>query len=157
MAQRRAWGARELAAWLVMGIGVLTTVATSAPVDPAIAAQATVEVVPGRPVHVVIRASRSAVRHADASEISWWPAERVELALDGEPSPVESPFRFSDVEERCPGEGDCDIGMDVRLVEDVAATTVTIGARLEAAADARFLFPEDRSFPADATVTVLVE
>lgn len=80
---------------------------------------------------------------------SSWPAHLVARRF--------ASVRFEDPDEVCPFEDDCEIGLKVALAEDAPNTTLEVEVHLERFADGRFLFPEDRSFPEDATVEVLFE
>ncbi len=161
---------RERAAVLIAAVGALATIATSAPANPTVQARGMVAVGPGTPIHVIVRASRTAVRHADQLEVVVvasgavlgtvviTPDDSSLTAVTGSTSTTSfATVQALGVAELCPGDEACDIGFDVVVDAASGGFDVDVRASLIAFADERFLFPADRRFPADATIEVVLE
>jgi hypothetical protein len=153
MAQRSN---RERAAILVLACGALTTVATSRANDPELREEISLDLDAGERVHLVVRASRSAVRHAEHASIQTTNGARIDLVPDDESLRDQNLQSLGDPEELCPREGDCDLGLEVENIED-SATTARITVSFMVRGDSAFLFPSNRAFPEDATLEILVE
>ncbi|MBN8609776.1 MAG: hypothetical protein J0L92_04300 [Deltaproteobacteria bacterium] len=153
MAQRSN---RERAAIVVLACGALTTLATSRANDPQIVDEISLELEAGERVHLVVRASRSAVRHAERASIQTTNGARIDLVPDDESLRDQNLGSLGDPEALCPGEGDCDLGLEVENIED-SATTARITVSFLVQGDSAFLFPSNREFPEDATLEILVE
>lgn len=159
-----ATNARERLALMVGVLGALTTIATSAVQDPEVRVREAVHLdAGGEHVHLIVRASRSAVRHAELGQVSMRGSGPIVITPDdaGLASELEATgsglVRLGDPEELCPGEGACDIGFDLFVDAPSGTFTLDVEAALSRSADTRFLFPENRDFPADATIELVIE
>lgn len=169
LAQPLSLRTRTRLAYAVAALGALTTIATSAPRSHLLSDRGARTFDPGERVHLVVRASRAAVVHADRGDVFFYVRGTTSAGFAVTPDDAglaAGPTSFigafasvplEELEDLCPGEGDCDIGLDVVLDESAPLTTLEAELRLERFADRKFLFPEDRSFPEDATVEVLFE
>ena len=157
-------------AYAVAIVGALTTIATSAPRNHTIDAIEARTFEPGERVHVVVRASRRAIDHADRGEVVFVARDREDpqfvvtpddAGLATGPTSFRGGFtsvQLDDPGEICPGDDVCEIGIDV-VLDPAAATlrSLEVHAILERFADGTFLLPEDRSFPEGAPIEVSFE
>jgi hypothetical protein len=151
---------RRLATYGVLIAGAATTIATSAPANPTEFAQATREVEALEAVRVEVLLNAAATEHLRRHE----EAAVIELNLGGPAGIVVPDDEGSALAAvpgtertpatRCPESGDCVLGFTVEAEEaGILAATV----RVTVSADSRFLFPENRRFPEEAEVSVVIE
>lgn len=154
MAQRERTR-RERLSILVLAVGCAATLATAAAADARITDSLVIELGPRERAHFVVRASRSAIVHAQSASVSCRSAE-VHLVPDDPTIDPAQLFHLTMLEELCPGEDTCDLGFELESTA-VVDRSVPCEASLQTPADGSFLFPQDRSFPADATLELVVE
>ena len=152
---------------IVLVIGLLTTVATSAPEDFYLDGQSGMTFTGPTTVRAFVSANGDAIQHADQFQV-----EFELLAAQGGPFMVsvipDDPTRevqnasvdaggsiigFYDAIESCDGEAACEFGVSFDIPAD-ATVRFEIRGSLIAYGDPSFFFPENREFPASATVQV---
>jgi hypothetical protein len=159
---------RSLAVRLVLVVSALATVATSAPKDFTLTdvAERTLE---GGPSRIAVLANRAAVNNADRVSLAidlitatGTPPTLVTIIPDDPslpPETIEVGLGFTavdhDLTALCVRDRDCSAGVTVEIPAGRSIAVIATATVL-AYADTSF-FPEDRSFPDDATVAIEVE
>ncbi len=143
----------------LLALGCLTTIATSAPDDHRLEATQTLEIAAGASVHLRLDLDEVAMDHArDNAEHSRLRFDvrgsGIRVVSDDETFPPAEPdgvTQFAGL-DACPDSGGCTVGLTIESLG--AAETITVTAGLTTDGDQSFLFPADRSYPDDATVTL---
>lgn len=145
---------REGSFRFVLIVGVLTTIATSAPQHFILADAATVSLQAQTVKHVTVRFS------ADANE----PADELSVRLSGnvgsamiipdDPRIAPGTSLSIDALMVCPETGPCELGFSLDPGDELSAS-VDVEAQATRFADASFCFPDNREFKPTATVDVV--
>lgn len=157
---------RSVAVRLTLAVAALTTVATSAP-DNFVLSDMAERTLSAGPTRISVVPNRVAVNHGDRVSLTLQlsatggtapftvtivPDDAVRPAETIEISSVAREVEY-DLTELCPHDQDCDAGVTVEVPSRREVDAIATASVL-AYGDSRFLFPDDRSFPPDATVTV---
>lgn len=155
---------RAVAVKLTLVVATLTTIATSAPEENIMFDVADQTVASGT-FRVSVLANRAAVNHADDISLSLElvsatgaTATVVVVADDPRYAPEQleagaTPVRVTyDLTALCPRDRDCDAGATIEVGDALIDVTATGSASRKG--DGALVFPDDRSFPPDATVEV---
>jgi hypothetical protein len=159
---------RALAVRLVLIVAVATSVATSAPRDFTLTATADRAQVTDM-LHVRVSANEAGMKHADDLSV------RLELHAGAAPvtvtitsdDPQVPPEQIEvgaqatlgddvDLIAQCVPDRACDAGLTIEVPAG-SELGLAVTATLTAFGDSSFFFPDDRSFPDDATVAVALE
>jgi hypothetical protein len=158
---------RSIAVRIVLVVAALATVATSAPRNYLLTATAQRTLTAG-PTRISVVANRTAVNHADAgvrmelvlvvadgggpAKVTLVPDDKAMQPQTVSVAAVQVTEEF-DLSELCVPNKDCDAGVTVEVPAG-SSISANVIATMTAYGDSAFFFPDDRSFPGDATVTV---
>lgn len=150
---------RRLAVYVVLIAGAATTIATSAPHQPTEFAEATREVEALEAVRVEVLLNAAATAHLRAHEgavieLSFWGLAGIVVPDDEDSDVAAIPGTERLSLTGCPESGDCVLGFTVEA-EEAGVLDATLRATVPP--DTRFLFPENRRFPEEAEVSVVIE
>ncbi|MEO7735010.1 MAG: hypothetical protein ABIY55_28910 [Kofleriaceae bacterium] len=154
---------RSVAVRLVLVAATLTTVATSAPQNYYVTDTLDRPLARGT-LRIHAAANQVGMSHADdlsmklelhavgtASTTVTITPDDPELAVEQVALDAQVTFREYDLIALCQPDRACDAGVTIEIPPDVALSITATGT-LTAFGDPAFFFPEDRSFPADATL-----
>lgn len=157
---------RQWAILSILIIGLLATVATSPPPDYIIGEQAEMNFVGPTTVRAFVRVDARSAAHADEFRVAMvidsitgpWTVVAVPDDPNFEPisieaGPIEQEILFPDAIIACVDDGDCEFGVSFDIPEN-QEIRIQVDSSLLAYGDPSFFFPEDRSFPDDATMTI---
>jgi hypothetical protein len=142
----------------VIVVGVLTTIATSAPQGFSRDGTAERTLQPGDVAHVTVVFNRSANDQADHLGIEFfWTSSAPATLIPDDPAQPTRPltgFERIEADELCVEAGPCTLGFSIESGSLENAGTLEVTAVADRAGDASFCFPDNREFSADAAVEV---
>ena len=158
---------KNRAIYIVLFIGLLTTVATSAPADFYLDGQGEMTFAGPTTVRALVTVNRDAIRHADQFQVEFELQATlggpfmVQVVPDDPTREVQSvsvdaggtAIAYYDAISSCDGENACEFGVSFDIPADVAMR-IAVHGTLTAYGDPSFFFPENREFPASATIAV---
>lgn len=150
---------RELAIRVLLVIGILTAIATSAPPSDSVQDTRSAAVDSAGVTTLRVRFSAAAVEQASDLRISFLASSgpTVTLVPDDPAQPVVPIIGTLDIDatELCASTGPCELGFSLDTDTDPASTLVDVTASASRGGDPSFCFPDNDPFTADATVEVV--
>lgn len=149
---------RELAIRVLLVIGILTAIATSAPPSDSVQDERSVPVDDSGVTTVRVRFSAAAVEQASDLSLSFAPAGATVMFIPDDPAqPVIPIAGFVDLDATafCAPTGPCEIGFSLDVVDDPTPALVDVTASASRGGDPSFCFPDNEPFTEDATVEVV--
>ena len=151
---------RELAIRVLLGIGILTAIATSAPPSDSVQDTRSATVDNAGVTTLRVRFSAAAVEQASDLRISFLASSgpTVTLVPDDPAQPVVPILGTLEIDatELCAPTGPCELGFSLDTDPDPAPTLVDVTASASRDGDPSLCFPDNEPVTADATVEVVV-